>query len=280
MATHPLLRSDTDDRTRRDDGRAYRFETLRMRMVIDDMRYRKGDLGPGDRLPDFDMPTLDGGRFTSARLGPAPVLMVFGSRTCPITESAAPRVKRLHDEFGDRVRFVFVNTREAHPGERIPQPHTIDQKWAHAEELRAHHGLRFDVAVDDIDGTVHRSFGPKPNSAYVIDTDGIIRYRAHWANDERALRTALHEVTAGRVPARGRSRATIRPLVRAVGHLPGVVRVAGKKADRDVWRAATPLAVLAQLSRPFTRLPEDAPGVAAAGTLATVVLALGWTLVR
>ena len=240
-------------------------------MLIDDLTFGGKAPGPGDQIPAFDLPLLDGGRFRSDDLGELPVLLVFGSRTCPITESAGPILRTLHSEFGDRVRFVLVNTREAHPGNIIAQPQTFEQKWAHAEELRRHHAVRFDVAVDDIDGRLHRAFTPKPNSADLIDPAGMIRYRAHWANDERGLRQALDQIVRGRVPARGRSRGMVGSFMRAVGHLPGVVGVAGRKVERDVWLAAPPLAILARISRLFGRLPTDMRGVAAAVLLVGVV---------
>ncbi|GAA3250447.1 TlpA family protein disulfide reductase [Streptomyces labedae] len=244
-------------------GPDYRFERFRTRLLIDDMTFGRDALGPGSRLPEFDLPTLDGGRFTSRALGRRPVLMVFGSRTCPVTESAVPALKRLHRRFGERVRFVLVNTREAHPGQTIRQPATAAEKHRHAQQLRDHHGIPFEVAVDDIDGTLHRAFTPKPNSAYLIDATGTITFRAHWANDETALRRALEQVASGKT-VHGRSRAMARPLLRAVGHLPGIVTAAGSRTGRDVWRAAPPLAVLGALSRLFPRLPADRRGPAAA----------------
>ncbi|MDB1086559.1 redoxin domain-containing protein [Streptomyces sp. ACA25] len=259
---------------------AYRFARFRTSLLIDDLTFGRQAPGPGDRVPAFDLATLDGGRIRSGDLGALPVLLVFGSRTCPVTESAGPVLRRLHTRYGDRVRFVWVNTREAHPGEVFGQPRTYAEKLTHAEHLRDHHSVAFEVAVDDIDGRLHRAMSPKPNSAYLIDPTGVIRYRAHWANDEAGLRAALADLTAGRAPRRGRSRAMAGPLLRAVGHLPGVVRFAGRQVERDVWRAAPPLAVLGRLSRLFTRLPTDRRGPAAAATLgvaaaAALVLALG-----
>ncbi|MFD0598766.1 hypothetical protein ACFQZ4_46080 [Catellatospora coxensis] len=134
--------------------------------------------------------------------------------------------------------------------------------------------MPFEVAVDDLDGRLHRAMSPKPNSAYLINNDGIIRFRAHWANDERGLHTALADITAGRVPARRSSRAMVGPLMRAVGHLPGVVTFAGRQVERDVWRAALPLAVLSRLSRPLTRLRPDQRGPAAAAMLITATIIL------
>jgi hypothetical protein len=61
-----------------------------------------------------------------------------------------------------------------------------------------------------------------------------------------------------------------RPLMRATGHLPGVVRFAGRQVERDVWTAAPPLAALARLSRLFRWLPKDRRGPAAALAAAAV----------
>lgn len=257
----------TTDRT----GETYRFDTFRTQLMLADLRYAPSDPRPGDPVPSFDVPTLDGGRLTSAALGDRPVLLVLGSRTCPVTRSGVPRIDALLDEYGDRVRFVLVQTREAHPGDLVTQPQTPEEKRAHAEAMRADLGVRHEVAVDDIDGTLHRALGPKPNAAYVLTPDGTISARVHWANDDRALRGALDDVLSGR-RTRGRSR-TVTPLVRAVGHLPAVIERAGGKAGADVRRAAPPLALLAALSRRFTGLPTDRRGPAAAAAAAALALA-------
>ncbi|WP_328474376.1 redoxin domain-containing protein [Actinoplanes sp. NBC_00393] len=269
--------------TTADAGEAYRFTRFRTALLLDDLTFDRDSPAPGARIPAFDLPTLDGGRFTDTDLGARPVLLVFGSRTCPVTESAGPILNELHRDFGDRVRFVLVNTREAHPGEKFGQPRTPQDKRRHAEELRRHHALQFEVAVDDLDGGLHQAMSPKPNSAYLLDPAGVIRFRAHWANDETGLRAALTAIAAGRVPQRDRSRAMLGPLLRAVGHLPGVVGFAGSRVERDIWLAAAPLAVLSRVSRLFSRLPEDHRGPAAAALtagVAVLVVALAVAVAR
>ena len=67
-----------------DAGRRYRFEHLALGIIMKDMYFSNDDPGPGDRVPDFDLPTLDGSRFRSADLGETgPALLIFGSYTCP-----------------------------------------------------------------------------------------------------------------------------------------------------------------------------------------------------
>jgi thiol-disulfide isomerase/thioredoxin len=228
------------------EGRAYRFTRLALPMVLKDMYYRDSDPGPGDRVPEFDLPLVEGGRFRSADLASTgPTLLIFGSSTCPVTDDAAPGLKQLHRRFGDRVRFVMVNVREAHPGAAFRQPANLEEKTAHARRLRALHGFDFEVAVDDADGTLHRALGPKPNSAYVVGGDGRILFRAHWANDTAALESALNAIVAGRPPRRTRSGGLVLPMLRMLPSIAPALDRAGRGAWADLWLVAPPLAALA-----------------------------------
>ena len=227
-------------------GRRYRFERLAVGIVMKDMYFRKDDPAPGDRVPDFDLPTLGGGRFSSTDLDETgPALLIFGSYTCPVTENAAPGLEELHERFGNRVRFVMVDVREAHPGKAVPQPETMDQKTAHAQLLRNINGFSFEVAVDDIDGTFHRALGPKPNSAYILGKDGTILFRAQWANDTKALTSALAAVAAGNAPRRSQSGGVVRPIIRQLRNMAPVFDRAGAGAWGDMWRVAPPMAGMA-----------------------------------
>jgi thiol-disulfide isomerase/thioredoxin len=229
-----------------DIGRRYRFERLTLPIILRDLYFNKHDPGPGDRAPTFDLPTVDGRRFRSGGLASVdPVLLIFGSSTCPITDSAAPGLNELHLRFGNRVRFVMVNVREAHPGKAFPQPMEPDAKMAHAQRLRDLHRFAFDVAVDDVDGTLHRALSPKPNSAYIIGADGRILFRAHWANDTKSLAVALDAVAAGTALRRALSGGLARPMLRMLPNLAPVLDRAGSGAWADMWRVAPPLAAIA-----------------------------------
>jgi thiol-disulfide isomerase/thioredoxin len=233
-------------RNSKDAGRHYRFERLSLPVVLKDLRFSKADPGPGDRVPEFDLPVVGGGRFRSSDLSETgPVLLVFGSSTCPVTDNAAPGLNELHARFGSHVRFVMVNVREAHPGHTFPQPTTLNAKMAHAEKLCILHGFKFELAVDDVDGTLHRALSPKPNSAYILGTDGTIRFRAQWANDTKALASALEAIVAGQSPRRLRSGGVIRPILRMLPNLAPVLDRAGRGAWADMWRVAPPFAAIA-----------------------------------
>lgn len=227
-------------------GQHYRFEHLSVPDVMRDMYFSSTDPSPGDRVPEFDLPTLGGGRFRSRDLAETgPALLIFGSSTCPMTDHAAPGLNELHLRFGKYVRFVMVNVREAHPGSAFPQPGTLDTKMKHAERLRDLYGFEFEVAVDDVDGTLHRSLSPKPNSAYILGDDKTILFRAHWANDTDALRAALDAVVTGTLPRRTQSGGVLKPMLRILRNIAPVLDRAGSGAWADMWRVAPPLAAIA-----------------------------------
>jgi hypothetical protein len=183
----------------------------------------------GDPMPSFDLPTTDGGRIRKDDfVGFRPLVLAMGSATSPMTAAAAPMLRRLYDEIGDRVELAFVYVREAQPDDRWPQPRSFDRKLRHARALKLRDRLLFPVAVDDVEGSFHRALDPKPSSVYVMDADGLVVFRSTFATDESALRAAIDE-------AASRSRATFE-LPRPMPPLSALTRIA------NLWR---PLPIIA-----------------------------------
>ena len=265
----------TSSTTRRRRSR-YRIDRPTVSVLMSDMLIPRGDPGPGDKVPRIDLPTTDGGRFTNESIAAdgRPLLLVFGSLTCPITESAGWGLTELHRKYGHAVRFVLVNVREAHPGAKVPQPRAIEEKMHNAHALKTHHGLGFEVAVDDIDGTVHRAFGTRPSSAYIIDAAGTIVFRAHWSNSTEAIGQALAAVTAGQAVPRATVGETLRASARMTGYAEVAFSAAGAGAMRDTWRAAPPFAAMIALSRLFNFLPRNQRGLPTIATLLVLSAAL------
>jgi thiol-disulfide isomerase/thioredoxin len=73
-------------------------------------------LRQGDVAPDFTLQSPDGRQ--SVHLadlrGQKPVVLIFGSYTCPPFRDVYPSLERLHQAYGDRVAFYYVYIREAH----------------------------------------------------------------------------------------------------------------------------------------------------------------------
>jgi len=255
----------------------YRYKRFTTSLLFRDLKFGKTAAAPGDSLPSFELVTTSGDRLTNRDvLGDKPVLIVFGSMTCPMTASAAPTVQELQDKYGDRVDFIMLYVREAHPGERITQAETMDEKLQHARALKRLYDVSWTVAADTIDGDLHRALDPKPNSAFLVSSDGIILFRSLWASDEGALREALDAVANGRVPDKRQSEKLLGPVVRAMGQVQEVMTRGGPQAVRDLWRAGFPMALAGRLATCFTPLSPDQRGAAAVVTLALgMLVALG-----
>jgi hypothetical protein len=187
-----------------------------------------------------------------------------------MTKSAGPALRALHAEFGDRVQFLTLYVREAHPGDRYGQPEDAQTKHVQARAYAERDAIDWPVAVDDLDGTLHRALDPKPHAAYLIDAGGTVAFRALWANHERPLRQALREVAAGRHGPLGESEAKGVPLLRGMGSMWETLHAAGPVALRDVARQAPPIWLTGRLAALFRPLPPLGRGVAAAALLAGV----------
>jgi len=231
-----------------------------------------------DSLPSFELITTSGERLENHDvLGEKPVLLIFGSMTCPNTASAAPTVQDLYEEFGDRIDFLMLYVREAHPGEHFSQAETMQEKLEHARALKQFYHIGWTVAADTIDGDLHRALDPKPNSAVLVSGDGKILYRSLWAADKEPLRQALDAVSNGRLPDTNQSSALIVPVARAMGQVQAVMERGGPQAVSDLWRAGFPIALAGRVATWFSPLPADQRGVAAVITLALgTLIAIGF----
>ena len=231
---------------------SYRFDRFRREHLRDALAFQSGK-DPGWPAPDFDLPTAQGGRVRKADFAGRPLLVAFASLTDPIAASAASGLKRLHHEYGSEVAFLTIYVREAHPGDRIRQPATAEWKLRHARAYQDRDGVPWAVAVDDLDGSVHRAFGGNGASAFLVDVNGNVAFRALFSNDEAGLRRALRSGT-GRPRARG---AAVGPALRSLARYDDVLRAAGPAALDDfrrevplvygaaelawIWRTLTPL---------------------------------------
>lgn len=259
----------------------YRFDHPRLRDILHDMYIGAGEAGPGDTIGPFRLDTVDGRTLSSEDLAleSQPLLLVFGSRTCPVTESAADGLKDLHTTYGDAIRFVMVQVREAHPGAFIPQPKTSTEKLRHALDLRRHHRLPFEVAVDDLEGTLHQRLGARPSSAFLLDSQSRILLRVQWANQVEALDQALAAVAAGRPLDSTTITRTPQAVLRTVGFMSRAIRAAGDGASRDTWQVAPPMALMMTLADLFSFLPPAQRGLpvvalmASAGALVVAAVA-------
>jgi hypothetical protein len=183
-------------------------------------------------------------------------------------------LKQLHAEFGDRIDFLTLYVREAHPGDRYPQPHDFERKLQHAREYRDRDGIPWPVAVDDVNGTLHRALDGKPNAAYVMDGDGVIAQRVLWSNDAHGVREAIEDVLAGR--PFGQRESKMLAMMRGVGCMAPTLSSAGPTALHDLRREAPPVYALARMADAFKPLPPLVRTAAAVAVLLASVAAVGF----
>jgi hypothetical protein len=99
------------------------------------------------------------------------------------------------------IAFVFVYTREAHPGENFPAHRTIEQKLAHARAFKEQFRVERPILVDDLTGTGHKLYGMLPNMTYLIGRGGRVLFRADWT-DPPTIDTALGYILGARARRR------------------------------------------------------------------------------
>ena len=114
----------------------------------------------------------------------------------------------------------------------------------------------------------------KPNAAYLVSSSGEILFRSLWAADYGALHLALEDAADGKALRRTQSTRLFGPVVRAMGMVREVMRRGGPQAQRDLWRAAFPMALTGLIATWFGTLSPDRRGIAAVLTLTIGVIAV------
>jgi hypothetical protein len=154
----------------------------------------------GEIAPDFALMDLDNTAVRLSDLRGRPIVLEFGSYSCPIFCDRVPAMERLAREHPE-VSFFVIAIREAHPGERLRHHRTAGEKRSAARRLAIEEGIRRRVLVDDLEGTVHRAYGGAWNPVYVLDADGRVVFRRAW-NHPDDVATALAAVeTSAPAPA-------------------------------------------------------------------------------
>jgi tetratricopeptide (TPR) repeat protein len=134
-----------------------------------------------------------------------PVVLVFGSYTCPKLRTSAADLKRIAAEYHDRVDFRLVYISEAHAGNwqstmnekegvDLAAPKNIAEKQDYAAMCLRKLELPFAVAVDGMDTAAERAYNAWPSRLYLVGSDGKVAYQTrlgeldfHPVDVERAI---------------------------------------------------------------------------------------------
>lgn len=159
--------------------------------VVDKVAFEGGP-EPGEPFPDFELRTVAGERIQKGDYVGRPLIMQCASITCPVTRRAGPALRQLYNEYGDQVAFLTLYIREASPEGRYSQPHTFEQKLAHARDYQYRERVPWVVGVDDLDGTWQEALGISDHAVYVMAPDGTVAFRTTQMSNEQLLRETLN----------------------------------------------------------------------------------------
>lgn len=155
-------------------------------------------VGPraGEPAKDFTLTDFNGNEIRLSAYKGKWVVLETASATCSMYVKNIEGMRQLREEFPD-VEFLLVYVREAHPGERLGQHKSFDEKFEAAHLLPSKYKEDRKVLIDTLDGDMHRAYGVMPNVVYIIRPDGTVHYRCNWATvdgvrEALADRTRLH----------------------------------------------------------------------------------------
>lgn len=145
-------------------------------------------LAVGQAAPDFALTDPAGkNEFKlSTFRGKRPVVLVFGSLTCPPFRRRVLDVDKLYAEYKDRVEFRFIYIREAHPDsvlfvkdaedkeslQKVEQTETLEERSSTATLCTQTLKLHMPVVVDKADNAVNKTYAAWPIRLVIVDTEG------------------------------------------------------------------------------------------------------------
>jgi thiol-disulfide isomerase/thioredoxin len=144
----------------------------------------QGHLQNGDPAPDFTLKDVTGRKsVTLSALRGRPVVLVFGSCTCPPFVGTSKATGELYAAYKDRVHFYMIYMREAHPTDgwtmpnnpfQVASPKSLEERQKIARDFVEKLGITIPVLVDGIDDRVGTTYAGWPNRMCIVDEKGSI----------------------------------------------------------------------------------------------------------
>jgi thiol-disulfide isomerase/thioredoxin len=144
-------------------------------------------------------------RLSSLR-GGRPVVLIFGSYTCPPFRREMPEVRKVYADYKERATFYFVYIEEAHAHDVWPlvsnaKENIVFGRARDAGERVSVAGLcekelkvEFPILVDDMQNGAADAYTAWPTRMYVVDANGKIAYKSRvgpFGFEAAGLREAL-----------------------------------------------------------------------------------------
>lgn len=158
--------------------------------------YRRGELKIGELAPNFCLRMRDGKseiRLTDLRRH-KPVVLVFGSYTCPHFRDHIALLNKLYLTYHDTVKMFLVYTREAHPTNKgriseneyltpIMAPSSLEERAQIADICATALDIQMPILIDNMDDSTAKEYRASPLRVCIIDADGKFAYTGAGAGD-------------------------------------------------------------------------------------------------
>ena len=168
-------------------------ESKAAKAIDQEREARAGGPKLDDSAPDFSLRQAGTGKTVSLRdfRDKTPVVVVFGSYTCPNFRAAAEPLRNLYARYGGRVPFLLVYIREAHDASNwqstrngreqiaLAPATSFAEKESNSMVCSRKLHLPFPAIVDGMDGAVEAAYQAWPSRAFIIGGDGKILYSSH-----------------------------------------------------------------------------------------------------
>ncbi len=167
----------------------------------------------GQAAPDFKATRMG----TAARVSlgelrnDGPVLLVFGSYTCPNFRSAADTLNKLYPEYKSQIPFYLIYIREAHStndwastrnqreGIVLEPAANMGERQDHATMCVRKLHIAFPTLLDSMGGAAEKAYAAWPSKAYLVDKRGKILFSTGLSEQDfhpGELEAALRKVAA------------------------------------------------------------------------------------
>jgi hypothetical protein len=146
----------------------------------------------GRAAPDFTLPELRSGEpiRLSDSWGERPLVLLFGSFSCPRLFGELGEVRRLYEEFGEQVDFRLVYVREAYHDNpefaKYLRDHPGAEECGRVLVGADFYGLDFPCVLAD--SRVEREYDPYPARMLVFDREGEVVFDSQSARNPAGLR--------------------------------------------------------------------------------------------
>jgi len=166
-------------------------------------------LAIGEKAPDFDLPGVDGKRYSLATFAPAKVLVfVFTANHCPTAQAYEERIEKLHADFRGRgVQIVLVSPNDPLALRLDEQGYSDLGDTLEDMKIRAKdRGWTFPYLYDGETEAMSRKYGPVATPhVFVFDAERKLRFVGRVDDGENPAkvttsdaRNAIEAVLAGK----------------------------------------------------------------------------------